>query len=120
MNIEIVSAVISSILIIVSYIPYLRGILRGNLRPNIMTWLSWTITSLAYGIIIWFAGGGWVAVPISLLIIIVSEEITKSKGAKEMTTLTYEKLFDKMIVQHPVLAYASAGLLFGGSNESIY
>jgi hypothetical protein len=70
MTIEVISAVVSIILIIVSYVPYLRGMLTKKFRPNPVTWFSWAIVTAAYGIVMLFAGGGLVTWPIALLSVI--------------------------------------------------
>jgi hypothetical protein len=70
MTIEVVSAVVSIVLIIVSYVPYLRGMLTKKLRPNPVTWLSWAIVTIAYCIVVLYAGGGPVVWPIALTVVI--------------------------------------------------
>ena len=42
-NIEKPLLVAASIITVASVIPYLRDILRGTTRPNIVPWLTWTI-----------------------------------------------------------------------------
>ena len=66
----IIASIISVTLIIISYVPYFRGILQGKTRPNAITWLSWAITTAAMGIVQYFSNGGFVVWPIALLVVI--------------------------------------------------
>ncbi len=41
-----------------TFVPYIRGILRGDIRPHVFSWIIWSITTSIVAIAQWRAGGG--------------------------------------------------------------
>lgn len=103
---------LSSILTIVVYIPYIRGIFSGKVQPHLFSWLIWSITqSIAtYGIVI--GGGGYAALGIGVssgLIIFVAFLCIKY-GYKNINTFDRAALFFVFV----------AMLLWWKSEEIVY
>ena len=63
-------SIISMALIIISYIPYFYGMVKGKTRPNAITWLSWAITVTAISVVQYFSGGGYAVWPYVLLVVV--------------------------------------------------
>jgi len=85
--------IISIVLILIAYIPYVRGIFKGKIRPHPITWLAWTIiTSVMVAVL--FTNGGSYATWSTLFIVIVNIIIIVSSlytGAK--ATITKSDIF---------------------------
>jgi hypothetical protein len=67
MNIgHVEAAVLASGITISIFTPYLIGIRRGSIRPHVISWVIWGLTTLLVGGGQWLGGGGVGAVPILL------------------------------------------------------
>ncbi|MCU0678882.1 MAG: hypothetical protein MUC28_00330 [Planctomycetes bacterium] len=49
-----------------AFIPYLRGMIRGDVKPHTYTWLIWTITQGTAIAGLWYGRGGWGAIPLTV------------------------------------------------------
>jgi len=61
MNLKIIFAVVSSLVGIVCFIPYLRDIFRGTTKPHTYTWLIWTILQ-TIGVLAMFNSGAGIGI----------------------------------------------------------
>ncbi|MCL2451769.1 hypothetical protein FWD20_02760 [Candidatus Saccharibacteria bacterium] len=85
---KLIAFVIGIILILVAYVPYVRGIFKGKIRPHLITWLAWTaVTSVMVAVL--FSNGGGYATWLTLFILIINIIIIVSSlhtGAKATIT----------------------------------
>ncbi len=74
MNIKAVISVVSIILILIGYAPYIRDIFKGKTRPHVFSWFIWGLTtSIAYALQV-SAGAGvgaWTTLVVVLMLITV-------------------------------------------------
>lgn len=66
LNIKFLSAVLSTSLGFFAYFFYIRGMFRGETKPHLYTWLIWTITLAIAVAGIWYGGGGYALVSLSI------------------------------------------------------
>lgn len=87
MNLAITFSILSSVVAIVSILPYYVGLWRGQLRPHLFTWLIWAIvTSVACAAQIAEDGGlGAITSFLSALICISVAIIALYRGEKNIT-----------------------------------
>lgn len=43
---------------VATFLPYIRGILRGGIRPHAFSWIIWSVTTSIVAVAQWRAGGG--------------------------------------------------------------
>lgn len=53
------AGIVTIILSLVGYIPYLRDVIKGKTKPHTFSWLIWLIITLIVGIAQLSAGAGW-------------------------------------------------------------
>jgi hypothetical protein len=63
---KIVSAFIATAIDVSAHAPYFRDMLRGRTRPHAYTWLIWTITQGTAVAALFYGGGGWGALSLSI------------------------------------------------------
>ena len=73
LDIKLILSVLSAIISVLAYIPYIRGIIKGKIRPHAFSWLIWTITLGTAVVAMWQNGGGYAAY--GLTVGVVSEAI---------------------------------------------
>lgn len=56
---KIVATILSLVLGVLSYIPYIRSMVRGQTTPHPYTWLIWAITTGTAAVGGWYGGGGY-------------------------------------------------------------
>ena len=71
MNIKIILTIIATIIAIIGFIPYLRDVFKLKTKPHLYTWLIWLITQGTGISAIWYGGGGWGALNLTIGIIFV-------------------------------------------------
>lgn len=92
MNIKIIFTAIATVIGVIGFYPYLKDIFLLKTKPHLYTWLVWTITQGAAVSGIWYGGGGWGALNLTvgtILVVIVflfsikygTKNITKSDTA---------------------------------------
>lgn len=59
MNIKIVFTILSTIIGIIAFFPYLKDIFSFKTKPHVYTWLIWSITQATAVLGVWYGGGGW-------------------------------------------------------------
>src|SRR3989338_8930956 len=73
-DIKLIFAVLSTVITIVAYYPYIRDIFLKKTKPHSYTWLIWAITQGVATAGIWDGGGKWGVVSVfasTLLVIVV-------------------------------------------------
>jgi hypothetical protein len=71
MDIKILLAIVSSIIGVLAYAPYLRDIFRLKTKPHVYTWLIWVITQGTAVYAIWYGGGSWGALSLTLMLLLI-------------------------------------------------
>lgn len=87
MDYKIISAIISAMLVVVFFAPYLRDILKRKTKPHTYTWLIWTITQGTALAGIWYGGGGagsW-AILVSTIVVFLIFLLSLKYGTKNIT-----------------------------------
>ncbi|MES2014798.1 MAG: hypothetical protein V4437_03235 [Patescibacteria group bacterium] len=65
-NLKIIFATLASIFAIAAYFPYLKEMLGGRTKPHMYTWLIWTITTGTAAAGLWYGGGGYGALGLTV------------------------------------------------------
>ncbi len=58
-ELKLVLAAVAALLGVLSYVPYVRSIVRGDTKPHPYTWLIWTLTTGTAAFGAWYGGGGY-------------------------------------------------------------
>lgn len=66
MNLKIFFVIISIIVEITAYIPYLKDIFARKTKSHVYTWLIWIITQATALAGIWYGGGSWGALSLAV------------------------------------------------------
>lgn len=87
MNIKILLGILSILITIVSYGPYLKDLFSRKTKPHVYTWLIWLITQGTAVAGIWYGGGSWggLNLTIGLLFILVVLIFSLRFGSKNIT-----------------------------------
>lgn len=59
MNIKIIFTIIATVIGVAAFLPYLRDTLSLKTKPHAYTWLIWALTQGTAVVGIWYGGGGW-------------------------------------------------------------
>jgi hypothetical protein len=89
MNIKLVATIISVIIGLVSFLPYLRDTFLNKTKPHVYTWLIWTITQGIATLGIFYGYGGWggaLNLGIGTFFIFVILIFSLKNGTKNITT----------------------------------
>lgn len=54
-----IAAVLTGVIAIVAVVPYVRDMLRGTTRPNIVSWGLWTLIHIIFIAAQWSSGASW-------------------------------------------------------------
>jgi len=78
---------IAFLLVFAAYVPYFRGIFKGETKPHAYTWLIWTITTAIGAAGVWYGGGGLPAITFagSALMTLVIFFLSFKYGTKNIT-----------------------------------
>lgn len=60
MNYSELFGILSSVVLIVGMVPYLRDVIRGDVKPHAMSWLGWSLITALGGLAMVSDGAGWV------------------------------------------------------------
>ena len=66
MDIKIIFFIISTVILIIGFFPYVRDIFLLKTKPHIYTWLIWTITQGTAALGALYGGGGWGALILAI------------------------------------------------------
>lgn len=113
MNIKIIFSIIACIVETVSFFPYFKNIFSKKTKPHIYSWLIWTLTQGTAATGIWYGGGGWGGLGLSLATLLVfcifllsfkfgTKNITKSDTIVLATAVTAIIVWWQL--KNPVLA----------------
>ncbi len=59
-------AIVAAVITVTAFFPYIRDLLQGRTQPHIYTWLIWAITQSIAVAGIWYGGGSWGAVNLTI------------------------------------------------------
>ena len=87
MDVKIILTVIATAIGVVAFFPYLRDTFSLKTKPHAYTWLIWAITQGTAVFGIWYGGGGWGALNLTIgtLFIIVVFIFSIKYGTKNIT-----------------------------------
>ena len=87
MDLKIIFTVIATIIGTVAFLPYLRDTLSLKTKPHIYTWLIWAITQGTAVVGIWYGGGGWGALnlTVGVLLVLIVLFFSLKYGTKNIT-----------------------------------
>jgi len=87
MDIKIIFAIIAAIVGIGAFLPYLVTVVFGNTRPHSLTWLIWAITQGVGVSAIWYGGGGYGAISLTIgwFLVVTVFLISLKKGTRSVT-----------------------------------
>ena len=87
MNLKIISTIIATVIGIVAFLPYFRDIFLLKTKPHAYTWLIWSITQSTAVFGIWYGGGSWGALNLTVgtIFVIVIFLFSLKYGTKNIT-----------------------------------
>lgn len=87
MDIKIVLTIIATIIGVAAFLPYLRDTFSLKTKPHAYTWLIWAITQGTAIFGIWYGGGGWGALNLTVgtLFVIAVFLFSLKYGTKNIT-----------------------------------
>lgn len=87
MDIKLTLGILSSIVLLGAYVPYIRDIFAKKTKPHIYTWLVWAITQGTGTLALWYGGGGFAAITlfVGLLLVLVVVLLSLTYGTKNIT-----------------------------------
>jgi hypothetical protein len=87
MNIKIVLSIISAIIGLWAFFPYIKDTLSLKTQPHIYTWLIWTLTQGTGLVGIWYGGGGWggLSLVVGITMVVVVLLFSLKYGTKNIT-----------------------------------
>ncbi len=87
MDVKIIFTTIATIITVVAFFPYLRDIFLLKTKPHAYTWLIWIITNGTAVVGIWYGGGGWGALnlTIGMLFVVAVFLFSLKYGTKNIT-----------------------------------
>ncbi len=71
MDIKLLFAIISTVIAIIAFIPYLKDMFSRKTKPHAYTWLIWSITQGTAAAAMWFGGGGIAALGLTIGVVMV-------------------------------------------------
>ncbi len=86
--------IIAAVIELFAFMPYIRGIISGEVKPNLVSWILWSLSPLLATIISFNAGVGWaVLLPGAMSgigpMIIVTTALIKKGARWKITTFDY-------------------------------
>ncbi|MFA6475705.1 MAG: hypothetical protein WCV88_05975 [Patescibacteria group bacterium] len=66
MSVKIILTLMATAVSIVAYFVYLRDVFSLKTKPHVYTWLIWAITQGTATLGIWYGGGGWGALSLTI------------------------------------------------------
>jgi hypothetical protein len=72
LDMKLVYSVLAFLVGTAAYIPYVRGMLAGRTKPHAYTWLIWSITLAIATAGLWYGGGGYAAVNLSIISVLTA------------------------------------------------
>src|SRR3989344_9392966 len=87
MDIKIILTTIATIVAVAAFIPYLKDTFSLKTKPHSYTWFIWAITTGTAVVGIWYGGGGWGALNLTVgLFFVVAVFLFSLKyGTKNIT-----------------------------------
>lgn len=121
---KIIFAILSLIISLMAFYPYLRDIFLGKTKPHVYTWLIWTITQGTAVFALWYGGGGWGAVELTVgtFLVFIIFLFSLKRGTKNITKSDTVILFVALLsifiwwkLNNPIFAVIMVSLidLFG-------
>jgi inorganic pyrophosphatase len=85
--IKIIFAIIALIISLLAFYPYLRDIFLKKTKPHVYTWFIWTITQSTAVYALWYGGGGWGAVELTVgtFLVFIIFLFSLTRGTKNVT-----------------------------------
>ena len=86
-DIKLILALLSTTITICAYFPYVRDIFRGTTKPHLYTWLVWLLTQGTATVALWYGGGNFAAISLTVGLLLVLFVLTLSfrYGTKNIT-----------------------------------
>lgn len=123
-TLKIIFAFIALVVSLFAFYPYLRDIFLNRTKPHIYTWLIWTITQGTAVFALWYGGGGWGAVELTIgtFLVFIIFLFSIKKGTRNITKSDTIILFVALLsvivwwkLDNPILAVIMVSLidLFG-------
>lgn len=87
MNIKIIFTIIATAVGVFAFFPYLRDIFLLKTKPHVYTWLIWSITQGTAVFGIWYGGGSWGALNLTVgtIFVIIVFLFSLKHGTKNIT-----------------------------------
>lgn len=87
MNIKLILTIIATLIGVIAFFPYLRDTFSLKTKPHAYTWLIWAITQSTAVFGIWYGGGGWGALNLTVgtLFVIAVFLFSLKFGTKNIT-----------------------------------
>lgn len=86
-DIKFLLALLSTVITVAAFSPYLRDIFLKKTRPHAYTWLVWAITQSTATVVLWYGGGNFAAISLTVgtLLVLVVFFLSLEYGTKNIT-----------------------------------
>lgn len=120
MNIKFIFAIISVVIGIIAFMPYLINVLSRKTQPHAFTWLIWSLTQGTATAGLWYGGGGFGAISLTISTILVTLMflLSLSHGSKDITksdiivlTAALSAILIWWLLENPILAIALVSII---------
>lgn len=87
MDTKIILSIIATVIGVAAFLPYLRDTFSLKTKPHVYTWLIWAITQGTAVFGIWYGGGGWGALNLTVgtLFVVAVSLFSLKYGTKNIT-----------------------------------
>jgi len=87
MDVKLILALLSTAITIAAYFPYLRDLFLKKTKPHAYTWLIWTITQGTATAALWYGGGNFAAISLTvgMLLVLLIFFLSLKYGTKNIT-----------------------------------
>jgi hypothetical protein len=112
MNIKIIAAIISTVIALLAFWPYIKDILRGKTKPHAYTWFIWVIVQGIATAGILHGGGKWGALELAIAtsLVFVVFLLSFKHGTKNITKSDTASLIGALGALLIWLVYKNASL----------
>ncbi len=87
MDIKFILALLSTAVTVIAYYPYLRDLFHRKTKPHAYTWLVWAITQGTATAALWYGGGNFAAISLTvgMLLVLTIFFLSFKYGTKNIT-----------------------------------
>lgn len=87
MDVKLTLALLSTVIAVVAYYPYIRDVLYKKTKPHAYTWLVWALTQGTATAALWYGGGNFAAISLTVgtVLVVTVFFLSLKYGTKNIT-----------------------------------